>query len=62
MSGPQLDLSACSSSRDDLRLAEADDGEVGFRRSGAYVMVLETDDRAQSNLAAMRFNDHLSPR
>src|SRR5258708_3653105 len=37
----------------------AADGELRFRTPGAYVLVLETDDRAQSHLPAIRFNDYL---
>ena len=37
----------------------ADDGALSFSRPGAYVLVLETDNRAQSHLPAIRFNDYL---
>jgi uncharacterized GH25 family protein len=37
----------------------AKDGDLGFGAPGAYVVVLETDDRAQSRLPASRFNDYL---
>jgi uncharacterized GH25 family protein len=37
----------------------ADDGSVTFSQPGAYVLVLETDNRAQSHLPAIRFNDYL---
>jgi hypothetical protein len=39
----------------DLRL----DG-LRFQRPGLYVLALETDDRAQSHLPAIRFNDYLA--
>jgi uncharacterized GH25 family protein len=35
------------------------DADLRFRDPGAYVLVLETDDRAQSHLPALRFNDYL---
>jgi hypothetical protein len=35
------------------------DGDLRFRAPGTYVLVLETDDRAQSHLPAIRFNDYL---
>ncbi len=37
----------------------ADDGTLTFAKPGAYVVVLETDNRAQSHLPAIRFNDYL---
>jgi Domain of unknown function (DUF4198) len=37
----------------------ADDGELMFSLPGAYVLVLQTDNRAQSHLPAIRFNDYL---
>jgi uncharacterized GH25 family protein len=46
--------------RERLRMAEATkDGDIQFPNSGTYVLVLETDDRAQSHLPAIRFNDYL---
>jgi uncharacterized GH25 family protein len=36
-----------------------DDGALKFSQPGAYVLVLETDNRAQSHLPAIRFNDYL---
>jgi uncharacterized GH25 family protein len=36
-----------------------DDGEIRFTKPGTYVLVLETDNRAQSHLPAIRFNDYL---
>lgn len=36
-----------------------EDANVRFSEPGAYVLVLETDDRAQSHLPAIRFNDYL---
>jgi uncharacterized GH25 family protein len=38
---------------------DVSDGDLRFRTPGAYVLVLETDDRAQSHLPAIRFNDYL---
>lgn len=38
---------------------DADDGEITFDRDGTYVLVLQTDDRAESHLPAIRFNDYL---
>jgi len=35
------------------------DADLKFRAPGAYVLVLETDARAQSHLPAIRFNDYL---
>ena len=37
----------------------ADDGRLPFPLPGAYVLVLETDNRAQSRLPATLFNDYL---
>ena len=37
-----------------------EDGDFCFRDAGAYVLLLETDDRAQSHLPAIRFNDYLA--
>jgi uncharacterized GH25 family protein len=46
--------------RGDLHVGgSADDGALKFSKFGAYVLVLETDDRAQSHLPAIRFNDYL---
>jgi uncharacterized GH25 family protein len=39
--------------------ADTEDGDFAFHDPGAYVLVLETDDRAQSHLPAIRFNDYL---
>jgi uncharacterized GH25 family protein len=36
-----------------------EDGNFRLRDPGAYVLVLETDDHAQSHLPAIRFNDYL---
>ena len=35
------------------------DGTITLAKPGAYVVVLETDNRAQSHLPAIRFNDYL---
>jgi uncharacterized GH25 family protein len=46
--------------RGSLHLAgNTEDGDVRFPSPGAYVLMLETDDRAQSHLPAIRFNDYL---
>jgi uncharacterized GH25 family protein len=39
--------------------AGTEDGDFRFANPGTYVVVLETDDRAQSHLPAIRFNDYL---
>ena len=36
-----------------------EDGSLVFPETGIYVVVLETDNRAQSHLPAIRFNDYL---
>jgi hypothetical protein len=36
-----------------------DDGSLVLTEPGTYVVVLETDNRAQSHLPAIRFNDYL---
>lgn len=38
---------------------QLEDGSVVFPGPGTYVVVLETDNRAQSHLPAIRFNDYL---
>ena len=46
--------------RGDLHPGEvSDDGNLHLRAPGTYVLVMETDDRAQSHLPALRFNDYL---
>ncbi len=35
------------------------DGDVAVQKRGAYMVVLQTDDRAQTHLPALRFNDYL---
>jgi len=43
-----------------LRLGgDRDDGDIAFEQNGAYVLVLQTDDKAESHLPAIRFNDYL---
>lgn len=37
----------------------ADDGTLTFAQAGTYVLLFETDNRAQSHLPAPRFNDYL---
>jgi uncharacterized GH25 family protein len=39
--------------------AAADDGSVRLLERGTYVFALQTDDRARSELPAIRFNDYL---
>src|ERR1700737_1813799 len=39
--------------------AGTEDGDFRFANPGTYVVVLEPDDRAQSHLPAIRFNDYL---
>jgi uncharacterized GH25 family protein len=52
--GASLDL------RDNLHPGDnKDDGDLRLQAPGVYVLVLETDDRAQSHLPAIRFNDYL---
>jgi uncharacterized GH25 family protein len=43
-----------------LRLGEAaEDGDFRFAIPGVYVLVLQTDDGAQTHLPSIRFNDYL---
>jgi hypothetical protein len=43
-----------------LRLGLAgEDGDFRLKSPGAYVLVLQTDDRAQTHLSSIRFNDYL---
>lgn len=43
-----------------LHVGEAtEDGSLQFGAPGTYVVVLQTDDRAQTHLPAARFNDYL---
>lgn len=52
--GAVLDL------RQRLRLgAAAEDGDFRLTNAGTYVLVFQTDDRAQSHLSSIRFNDYL---
>jgi uncharacterized GH25 family protein len=37
----------------------ADDGDFRLKDPGVYVLVLQTDDRAQTHLPSIRFNDYL---
>jgi uncharacterized GH25 family protein len=47
--------------REQLRLGgTADDGDFRLRNPGAYVLVLQTDDHAQTHLPSIRFNDYLN--
>jgi uncharacterized GH25 family protein len=52
--GPIVDL------HERLRLGQAaEDGDFQLKNSGAYVLVLQTDDHAQTHLPSIRFNDYL---
>jgi len=43
-----------------LRLGQAaEDGDFRLKNPGAYVLVLQTDNRAQTHLPSIRFNDYL---
>jgi uncharacterized GH25 family protein len=43
-----------------LRVGEAsEDGDFQLHRPGVYVLILQTDDRAQTHLPSIRFNDYL---
>ena len=43
-----------------LRLGQpAEDGDFQLKNSGVYILVLQTDDRAQTHLPSIRFNDYL---
>ena len=45
---------------DQLRVGGvAEDGDFQLKNPGAYVLVLQTDDRAQTHLPSIRFNDYL---
>src|SRR3954454_18343433 len=39
--------------------AALNDGDLALPTAGAYVVVLQTDDLAQTHLPALRFNDYL---
>ena len=53
-SGPVVDL------YERLRLGQAaEDGDFRLKSPGAYVLVLQTDNRAQTHLPSLRFNDYL---
>ncbi|MCW6536681.1 DUF4198 domain-containing protein [Sphingomonas lycopersici] len=51
--GRQIDL------RRGMHIGGADDATAAFGAPGTYVVVLETDNRAESHLPAIRFNDYL---
>jgi uncharacterized GH25 family protein len=52
--GKTIDISS------DLRIGgAADDGVIDLENRGTHVLVLQTDDRAQTHLPAIRFNDYL---
>jgi uncharacterized GH25 family protein len=43
-----------------LRLGQAsEDGDFRLKKPGAYILVLQTDDHAQTHLPSIRFNDYL---
>jgi uncharacterized GH25 family protein len=43
-----------------LHIGQPDeDGDLRFENAGVYVLVLQTDDRAQTHLPSIRFNDYL---
>lgn len=47
--------------REQLRLGQSEeDGDFRLKQPGTYVLVLQTDDRAQSHLPYIRFNDYLN--
>jgi uncharacterized GH25 family protein len=47
--------------REQLRLGEPEeDGYFRLKKAGTYILVLQTDDRAQSHLPFIRFNDYLN--
>lgn len=52
--GTKIDMRGSLTLGDNTR-----DGDLEFPKPGAYVLVLETDDSAQSHLPAIRFNDYL---
>jgi hypothetical protein len=53
-SGAVVDL------HEQLRLGQAaEDGDLRLKNPGAYVLVLQTDDRAQTHLPSIRFNDYV---
>ena len=53
-SGARTDL------HEQLRLGEAaKDGEFRLGNPGTYVLILQTDDRAQTHLPSIRFNEYL---
>lgn len=46
--------------REQLQLGQpAQDGDFRLRTPGVYILVLQTDDRAQTHLPSIRFNDYL---
>jgi len=46
--------------RSRLRLGgDSDDGDIAFDKAGTYLVVLQTDDKAESHLPSIRFNDYL---
>jgi uncharacterized GH25 family protein len=52
--GARIDL------RDQLRLGQpGEDGHFRLEDAGVYLLVLQTDDQAQTHLPAIRFNDYL---
>ncbi len=46
--------------RKQLRLGQpAEDADFRLKKPGTYLLVLQTDDRAQTHLPSLRFNDYL---
>lgn len=60
----RLDVVAPDGTAHDMRArlrlgGDHDDGDIAFEQNGAYMLVLQTDDKAESRLPAIRFNDYL---
>jgi uncharacterized GH25 family protein len=60
----RLDVVAPDGTTHDMRArlrvgGNHDDGDIALRQNGAYMLVLQTDDKAESHLPAIRFNDYL---
>jgi uncharacterized GH25 family protein len=60
----RLDLIGPDGSTRDMRSrlhlgGDRDDGDIALSSNGVYQLVLQTDDRAESHLPAIRFNDYL---
>jgi hypothetical protein len=47
--------------REQLRLGQTEeDGDFRLKKPGTYLLVLQTDDHAQTHLPSIRFNDYLT--